>query len=53
MSTSVNIHNKDHVTIKLLIDMTLEMCVGGRLLSWEFTLRGGEGGGGHLLAFPS
>lgn len=40
MSTPVNIHNKDHVTVKLLIDVKLEMYVGGRLLSWEFTLLG-------------
>lgn len=40
MSTPVNIQNKGHVTFKLLIDVKLEMCVGGRLLGWEFTLRG-------------
>lgn len=40
VSIPVNIHNKDHVTVKLLIDVKLEMYVGGRLLSWEFTLLG-------------
>lgn len=40
VSTPVNIHNKDHVTVKLLIDVKLEMYVGGRLLSWEFMLLG-------------
>lgn len=43
----INIHNKDRMTVKLLDKLTevkVEMSVGGRLLSWDFTrLRG------HLL----